>query len=317
MLRKLLSVSLCAVALVLLMGAGVESQSAAASVEENVQSWNSSAKLEDLETEKEEPILVEAAVGVSPMKAIEQYDTAVRIDGAYAPLSIEKTQRNGTTYVALAPMAKAMDSGAQCSWDGKTCTVKTGRLTISATVGNTYMTANGRYFYVPEGITQSGNNVIVPLWTVTRAFDAKLSWDGATGTVLISRGSGAIRSGDSFYNQTDLFWLSRVIFAESGNQSLEGKIAVGNVVMNRVANPAYPNTIKGVIAQRNQFSTYQNGNLANRTPNSSSVIAAKLVLDGAEVASVKGATHFDSCTSSWASRNLTCLGKIGAHRFYG
>ena len=82
-------------------------------------------------------------------------------------------------------------------------------------------------------------------------------------------------------------------------------MAVGNVVLNRVNDPIYPNTIVGVLAQKNQFTTYQSGKLAYRTPNENSVIAAKLVLDGGVVEETKGATHFDSCSNSWASRHKT------------
>ena len=97
--------------------------------------------------------------------------------------------------------------------------------------------------------------VVVPLKELVKAFDAKLSWDPADGTTSITTGSGGIASGDSFYNQDDLFWLSRVVYAESGNQSLDGKIAVANVVLNRVKSPIFPNTIEGVLAQKNQFPT--------------------------------------------------------------
>lgn len=72
----------------------------------------------------------------------------------------------------------------------------------------------------------------------------------------------------------------------------------------------------GVLAQKNQFTTYQSGKLAYRTPNENSVIAAKLVLDGGVVEETKGATHFDSCSNSWASRHKTCVAVIGGHRFY-
>lgn len=156
----------------------------------------------------------------------------------------------------------------------------------------------------------------VPLWAVAKAFDAAVGWDAATGTVTVTRGSGAIQSGESFYNQEDLFWLSRVITAESGNQPLEGQMAVGNVVMNRVASPIYPNTVEGVLAQKNQFTTYRAGKLADRTPTATSVIAAKLVLDGGVVEETAGALYFDSASGSWASRNKECVAVIGNHKFY-
>ena len=93
-------------------------------------------------------------------------------------------------------------------------------------------------------------------------------------------------------------------------------MAVGIVVMNRVKSAIYPNTVEGVLAQKNQFSTYQSGRLANRTPNASSVIAAKLVLDGGVVTEVKDALYFDSSSNSWASRNKECVAVIGNHKFY-
>ena len=63
-----------------------------------------------------------------------------------------------------------------------------------------------------------------------------------------------------------LFWLSRVIYAESGNQPLDGKIAVGNVIMNRVKSLIFPTQWRGVLAQKNQFTTYRSGKLAGCTP---------------------------------------------------
>src|SRR5699024_12370625 len=73
----------------------------------------------------------------------------------------------------------------------------------------------------------------------------------------------------------DALPISRLIYAESGNQPLEGKIAVGNVVLNRVASPLFPNTVADVIYQPNQFSPAGSGHLS-RTPNAESVVAAKL-----------------------------------------
>ena len=93
-------------------------------------------------------------------------------------------------------------------------------------------------------------------------------------------------------------------------------MAVAIVVMNRVASPIYPDTVEGVLAQKNQFSTYRSGKLAERTPNASSVIAAKLVLDGGVVEEVAEALYFDSSSNSWAARNRECIAVIGGHRFY-
>ena len=318
MKHKLFSVVLCGFALILLTGAGAaEAETGVLLMDEEI--GEATQQVETLYTEAELPeTAVPAAEGVSPQELTEQIDTALCVDGEYVSVEVARVQHDGVTYVALAPMAKELDESVQIGWDGSssTVTVKSSKLSLTAKVGQLYIQANGRYLYVPEGVQMVGGKVTVPLSVLVKAFDARLSWDAASGTVVVNRGSGAIQSGDSYYNQDDLFWLSRIIQAECGNQPLEGRMAVGNVVLNRVKNPAFPSTVKGVLSQKNQFTTWKNGALAKRTPNATSVIAAKLVLDGGEVESTKGATFFDSKSNSWAARNKTCVAVIGNHKFY-
>ena len=134
---------------------------------------------------------------------------------------------------------------------------------------------------------------------------------------MAAKAFSGLQPGSSFYNQEDLFWLSRVIYRESGNQDLEGQMAVGNVILNRVASPEFPNTVEGVLAQKNQFSTYKSGALRETNPSESSVIAAKLVLDGGVVEETRGATFFDSNANSWAAKNKQFIATFGSHNFYG
>lgn len=57
----------------------------------------------------------------------------------------------------------------------------------------------------------------------------------------------AVTSPDAPYNAVDYYWLSRIISAESQGEPLEGQIAVGNVVLNRVESDQFPDTIAGVV----------------------------------------------------------------------
>jgi len=244
-------------------------------------------------------------------------DSSLLVDGKPVSASVNKTTLDGTTYVALAPMVQILNPSAQATWNARTgVTVTAPGLTLTAKSGDSYVVANGRYLYVPNQVRTVNDRVEVPLNVLTKAFGYGLNWDAATEVVSVQRSGTPIQSGEDFYDKNTLFWLSRIIYAESGNQPLEGRMAVGNVVMNRVKNPKYPNTVEGVLAQKNQFTTYNGGALGNRKPNEGSVIAAKLVMDGGEVAQVAGALYFDSTSSSWASRNRTFAGQIGNHRFY-
>lgn len=61
------------------------------------------------------------------------------------------------------------------------------------------------------------------------------------------------------YTNRDLKYMSCIIWCEAGNQSYAGKLAVGCVVMNRVRSHSFPNSVRGVIYQRSQFTPTRNG----------------------------------------------------------
>lgn len=315
MTRKLCSLLISSFAVLLLMGAGVEEDSAALVDESGSESVQTAAARVGAE-EQAEP--ASAVSGESVLSQVEEVDPTLTVDGQPVSTDVAKTYRGDTTYVALVPMSKCLDSTILSKWDAgtRTATVHNDKLVLKATVGNLYLTVNNRYFYAPEGIQIENGQVMVPLSALVKAFDGSLTWNGSTGITAVTRGSGAAKFGEQYYNADDLFWLSRVIYTEGGNQPLEGKMAVGNVVMNRVKHPSFPGTIEGVLAQKNQFTTYWSGHIARSTPNAESVIAAKLVLDGGVVEEVKNALYFDSAANSWASRNRTCVAVIGGHRFY-
>ncbi|MDO4825774.1 MAG: cell wall hydrolase, partial [Bacillota bacterium] len=116
------------------------------------------------------------------------------------------------------------------------------------------------------------------------------------------------------YPEEDLYWLSRAIYSESGNQPMAGRIAVGTVILNRVADPAFPDTIKDVVFAPRQFSPVANGTIYH-APDERSVVAAKLCLDG--VREAEPCLYFNVTTMySWADRSRTYYCTIGGHNFY-
>lgn len=236
----------------------------------------------------------------------------VTVNGAPMTVDPMLTAIDGVTYASLRNLCSVLVPGAQVSWNGTAATVyQEGVLSLTAVPGQDYIVANGRYLPT-EGIVARNGAVLVPLSTIVKATDAQYTWVG--GSLALTTGSGGILSAEQYYNADDLYWLSRIIYAESGNQPLSGKIAVGNVVLNRVKSPRFPNTIHGVIFQRNQFSPTKNGTI-NRTPNAESVMAAKLCLDGA--VELDNVLWFNRVgLKSWASRNCTFVATIAQHSFY-
>ena len=107
--------------------------------------------------------------------------------------------------------------------------------------------------------------------------------------------------------------LAAIIYCEAGNQSHTGKVAVGNVVMNRVNSAKFPNSISSVVYQRGQFSPAGSGWL-NRVLKRGTVpadcyAAADEALAGSKP--VGGSVFF-------MRRELHSSGTIiGAHCFWG
>lgn len=325
MKRKLFSVALSAFALLLLMGAAADPQPAAALVaeEESVVSNEAALETEAQTTtpqtaEPGEPTGEETPDSTPVVEEAPAGDSMLLIDGQPAPLELGKYYQKGTTYVSISGIAQLLDPAAQITWDGETMTVTTQQLSLTAQVGKLYVVANDRYLYVPEGVQLPENGQLsAPLSVLTRSFGAALVYDVNTGVITVTRGTTAITPGEAVYFENDVFWLSRIIYRESGNQSLEGQMAVGNVVLNRVASSIFPNSVESVLAQKNQFSCYKSGALAKTDPSKTSIIAAKLVLDGGVVEETKGALFFDSGSNSWAARNKTLIATFGGHKFYG
>ena len=80
----------------------------------------------------------------------------------------------------------------------------------------------------------------------------------------------------------DLYLLARVIYSEAGSDWLdeEFRLCVGEVVLNRVASPEFPDTIYDVVYQKGQYSGVNTAKFANLEPGRDCVDAALKLLQG-------------------------------------
>ncbi len=180
-----------------------------------------------------------------------------------------------------------------------------------------YISANGRYVPIGGLPREINGRVWFPVSSLTKLIGAELKINEDASSVQIKYRAGSpVPSASDVYNQYDLYWLSRVIYSEAGTQPLEGMIGVGNVVLNRVASPRFPNSVYEVVFQKNQFSVVDCG-MIYREPDERSIIAAKLCLEGAD--SVGDSLYFINpklCNGSWFRNNLTFRETIGEHDFF-
>lgn len=70
--------------------------------------------------------------------------------------------------------------------------------------------------------------------------------------------------------------LAQCVQAEAGNQSLDGKRMVVDVILNRAADPDFPDRIEEVILQKNQFAVVSNGSLYEVVPDADTLEAVRM-----------------------------------------
>ena len=246
--------------------------------------------------------------------------TTVYLDGREV-LRDECVIMESITYVPLRNFCNLFEN-CKITWNANTstATVKTNDLTMTVQSGAIYITANGHYYYTVGKVRNLNGHLYVPIRPLAKAFAAELHWNAsARRTELKSAANGRNAVSWANYNADEVYWLSRIISAEAKGEPLLGQIAVGNVVLNRVKSPAYPNTIYGVIFDRKhgtQFSPVSFGTIYN-TPSASSIVAAKICLEGY---SLSGEVLFfinpRIATNNWIVKNRPYAFTIGNHDFY-
>lgn len=232
--------------------------------------------------------------------------------------------RNEQVYVPMRLFCNELGLDPVTAFTGDTLVMQAPGLELSAKPEDDYMKVNGRYVLSPGGFVMVGDEPYIPAETAESIFFATVTVaeDMSSAELDLSQ-LGIISGGERYYtlnfDSEDVFWLSRLIYAEATYQSLEGRIAVANVVLNRVAFEEYPNTIREVIFDTKggvQFDTTLGDAILNEA-DELSLIAAYMALDGVNTA---GNSLFfvnpDKGDDSWFRSALAYVVTIGEHDFY-
>lgn len=241
-------------------------------------------------------------------------------------------------------------AGYQVDWvQGQA--IAAGALRLTAVPGQTVLQAGEESLPLPVAVSLRNSRTMVPVRALARALGLEVRYDPKTCTATIlspDQPSGGTQKPEqqpeqtpsvpsapsapsippapsepsdptASYDENDVYWLARIIEAEAGGESGEGKLAVANVVLNRVASGSYPDTIYDVIFDTKygtQFEPTSNGAIYN-TPSEESVEAAKRALSGEN--NIGGALYFYNPSlvdAVWIRTNCTYIQTIGCHNFY-
>jgi N-acetylmuramoyl-L-alanine amidase len=143
----------------------------------------------------------------------------------------------------------------------------------------------GQATYKALGMTQSYNNLLM--------------------------GGNSSSGGTNGFSSSDVYLLAKTIYAEGRGEPYTGQVAIGAVVLNRVRDDAFPNSISGVVYQRHAFTAVTDGQI-NLTPNETAMRAARDAINGWDPTG--GALYYYNpavATSAWIfdRQTVTVIGK--------
>jgi N-acetylmuramoyl-L-alanine amidase len=227
----------------------------------------------------------------------------------------------GEVYLPIIKLAESLtDAKVNYTSSTKTVTVFGSGHSISVSDGAYVLYASDRpLFSLTPSVLLSDGIMYVPAQSILKALGMSGSYNSTARKVTLSGTATPLRSASKFYREDEVYWLSRIINAESRGESLLGQIAVGGVVLNRVRSPLYPNTIWGVIFDKKygvQFSPVLDGSIY-ATPAYTATLAAKICLEGYTLSDeILFFVNPRYATSSWISKARPFAFRIGGHWFY-
>lgn len=123
-----------------------------------------------------------------------------------------------------------------------------------------------RYFQQKNGLAADG--VVGPATAKAIGLNLNLAKSGKSNY-----------SSSSSSNNKDVHLLARVVYGEGRGEPYKGQVAIAAVILNRVDNPNFPNSISGVIYQNGAFDVVSDGQI-NLAPDDTALKAARDALNG-------------------------------------
>ena len=189
-----------------------------------------------------------------------------------------------------------------------------GDTTANIKAVQTRLATLGYYTYKVDGIWGSRTKKAVKKFQR----DYGLTADGIVGArtekALKITLTGKSSRSKNTVSSANLDLLAKCVYAEARGEPYTGQVAIAAVVLNRVKSSSFPNTVSGVIYQKNAFTCVSDGQI-NLTPNASAYSAAKDALNCWDP--TNGCLYYynpATATSKWIW-SLKVELKIGKHSF--
>ena len=161
-------------------------------------------------------------------------------------------------------------------------------------------------------------NKVVETWQIVHESDA------IAGNQPLLTMQSVSRTREFVLSEEDKLILYKIVEAEAGCEDYVGKVLVANVVLNRLQDSQFPNTVEEVVFQQEdgvtQFSPVANGRYDSAVPDEDTIQAVEAALEGEDYS--EGALYFvarqyaDSDNLKWFDDSLEKVLIHGGHEFY-
>lgn len=216
----------------------------------------------------------------------EQLFITVKINGQPIFLDTNPYIKQNRTFVPIRFVAEAFDMEVDWVQDEKKAVLKNETTTIEMWIDSNRLLVNSEETKMDVCVDGIDGRTMVPIRYFAEILDFTVRWDDLTCSVELAKEGAEIPASSLLnrsYTDVDLIWLARIVDVEAHNLSIESKVAVANVVLNRKESASFPGTIHDVIFDTKyskQFPPAHRSGFAERIPDKTSVIAAKMALEG-------------------------------------
>lgn len=233
----------------------------------------------------------------------------VRINDQIIAFDSEPLIVDGSTMVPVRTIAEALGA-KDIQWDEvkKIVTIETQEKVLIMRIDDTSYINGDEPASMRVAPIISEGRTMVPLRVVAEGFGCDVSWNEAFQTVEITKDDttvGDIHLSGTQYTYEDALWLARIVNVEGLDISYEAKLAIANVVYNRVKGDEYPDTVEGVIfddAYAVQFPPAHKESFQTLEPSAESWLAAKNALAGEN--NIEDCLYFNNRPFQWKSDDL-------------
>lgn len=192
-----------------------------------------------------------------------------------------------TTFIETRKLVELMDASVEWNEELRTVVLNTETTEIIMSIDKTEVSYNGLPLEIEQKPFIKDGISYLPLKFIAQTLGCEVEWDEEKRAIILIKEDLIVDPKfikvTTNYTEEDVNLLAKIVTVETGDLPIEVKLAVANVVLNRVKSDNFPGTISKVIYQKGRYTQFppaHKSSFKNLQPSSKSLEAAKRALDG-------------------------------------